>query len=74
MKLQIFLAHGSEDKPRVRKIYEALKKHGFKPWLDEIDIPPGADWPTEIEKAIQTSHFFCRLYFQEMCGATRVFP
>jgi TIR domain len=55
---QIFLAHASEDKDAVRRLYSQLKSSGFRPWLDEIDLMPGQNWPVEIPKAIGRSDIF----------------
>lgn len=52
-KNRIFLAHASEDKPRVQQLYNQLKKQGFSPWLDAIDLIPGQNWEIEIPKAIK---------------------
>lgn len=57
-KVTIFLAHASEDKQDVRKLYRKLKQCGYRPWLDEEDILPGQLWREEIPKAIRTSDFF----------------
>lgn len=56
--LRIFLAHASEDKSRVRQLYDKLKDKGFKPWLDKIDLLPGQNWRIEIPKAIRESDIF----------------
>jgi hypothetical protein len=53
--LKVFLAHASEDKPLVREVHSRLKRLGFIPWLDEIDLAPGQDWHLEISKAIRES-------------------
>lgn len=53
----IFLCHAFEDKPEVRKLHKRLKADGFKPWLDEEALLPGADWDREIPKAIRSSDF-----------------
>ncbi len=45
---RIFLSHKGVDKPRVRRIYEALTLLGFEPWLDEADMNAGA----ELERAL----------------------
>ena len=63
--IQIFLAHASEDKPQVRKLYDRLKAKGYKPWLDERDLMPGVNWPTEIENAINTSSILIACISQE---------
>lgn len=50
----VFLAHNSSDKEKyVKPIYELLKHHKGKPWLDIEHIEPGEHWPTEIESAIK---------------------
>lgn len=48
----VFLAHNHKDKPLVRKIYLRLQDREIHPWLDEMEIPPGASFQTEIQKAI----------------------
>jgi hypothetical protein len=55
-KLQVFLAHSSKDKPKVRELYLRLKKDGFQPWLDREDLIPGQNWQREIPKAVRHSH------------------
>lgn len=52
-KDRIFLAHASEDKPQVRKLYQHLMEQGFSPWLDVFDLVPGQNWREEIPKAIE---------------------
>ena len=42
--IQIFLAHASEDKLQVLKLYDRLKARGYKPWLDKKDLIPGQNW------------------------------
>ncbi|NEN98379.1 MAG: toll/interleukin-1 receptor domain-containing protein [Moorea sp. SIO3I7] len=57
-QIQIFLAHASEDKPQVLKLYERLKAKGYKPWLDEKNLIPGQNWREEIPNAIKQSQIF----------------
>jgi formylglycine-generating enzyme required for sulfatase activity len=57
-KPRIFLCHASEDKPRVRELYQQLKAAGYFPWLDEEDLLPGVDWEREIRRAIRGSEIF----------------
>ncbi|HEV3318065.1 MAG TPA: TIR domain-containing protein [Candidatus Angelobacter sp.] len=56
--LKVFLCHASEDKPVIRELYRKLKMDGFSPWLDEVDIPLGQMWQSEIRAAIRTSDAF----------------
>ena len=53
--LKIFLCHATEDKPKVRDLYDKLKADGFEPWLDEVDLLPGQDWKLEITKAVRSA-------------------
>lgn len=54
-EIQIFLAHAHEDKEEVLKLYERLKKAGYKPWLDKKDLISGQNWREEIPKVIRDS-------------------
>lgn len=38
---RIFLSHKSEDKELVRRYHKVLAELGYKPWLDESDMPAG---------------------------------
>ena len=52
--LNVFIAYASQDKPAVRKLYQALKKENWiSPWLDEEEILLGMDWDYEIYKAFR---------------------
>ncbi|MCB9354575.1 MAG: toll/interleukin-1 receptor domain-containing protein [Lewinellaceae bacterium] len=55
---RIFLAHASEDKIAVRKLYRKLKENGLEPWLDEENLHPGVRWDDEIKKAIKIQEYF----------------
>lgn len=52
-RVTAFLCHSSEDKGVVRELYSRLMRIGVAPWLDEMDILPGAEWELEIRKAIR---------------------
>src|SRR5438094_451064 len=54
---KIFLCHASEDRPKVREVYQHLMKELFEPWLDEEDLLPGQLWEQEIPKALKSSDF-----------------
>ncbi len=57
-EIQIFLAHAQEDKEEVLKLYERLKKAGYKPWLDKKDLIPGQNWRSVIPRVIKESQLF----------------
>jgi hypothetical protein len=54
-KLRVFLCHSSDDKARVRTLYERLVDEGFAPWLDEKNLLPGQEWDREIRRAVRSS-------------------
>jgi hypothetical protein len=58
MAAKIFLAHASEDKAQIRKLYADLKARGLDPWLDEEDLLPGQIWKDDIPKAIRQAGVF----------------
>lgn len=55
---RIFLSHKSVDKPLVYRFHHALEACGFRPWLDEPDMPAG----TNLERGVYQG-------FQESCAA-----
>lgn len=54
----VFLAHATEDKPRVRELSLLLRESGLEPWLDEEALLPGDDWDNKIHEAINNSRIF----------------
>ena len=48
----VFLSHNGREKPAVKKIGEALKARGLKPWLDEWELVPGRPWQEALEEII----------------------
>ncbi len=55
MASKLFLCHATEDKARVRDLYQKLKKDGYDPWLDEEDLLPGQDWEVVIARTVSRS-------------------
>jgi hypothetical protein len=55
--LSVFLCHSSDDKPRVKQLYDRLVlEEGIDPWLDAEKLLPGVDWDLEIKSAVKASH------------------
>ena len=54
-EIRIFLSHRSVDKPLVYRYYFTLKALGFEPWLDESDMPAGANLEREVFKGFVES-------------------
>lgn len=52
-KLNVFLCHSKDDKPKVRELYHRLVADGFDAWLDEEKLMPGQEWDLEIRQAVR---------------------
>lgn len=57
-RIRVFLAYAEEDRAEVKRLYSALHKAGFEPWMDQEKLLPGQNWPRAIERAIDLSEFF----------------
>jgi len=51
----VFLAHGSGDKPAVRELYDKLTQAGFSVFLDIEEIAPGLPWRPALEDGLRAS-------------------
>lgn len=65
----VFLSHNSNDKPAVRKIAEALRDRGLRPWLDEWELVPGRVWQEALEEIIQTARSVAVLVGRDGLGS-----
>jgi len=54
----VFLAHASPDKPRVRILREALESHGLKVAIDEAQVKPGDRFPRVLPQLMTDSKSF----------------
>ena len=52
---RIFLSHKTVDKPLVYRYHHCLKALGYNPWLDEFNMPAGANLEREILKGFEES-------------------
>lgn len=53
-----FLSYSRINKDFAVKLAKELKSEGFHIWVDQLDIPPGARWDAEVEKALEESEIF----------------
>jgi hypothetical protein len=54
----VFIAYVEEDLSMALRLYHALERKGFHPWMDRKKLMPGQNWPRAIEGAIETADFF----------------
>lgn len=62
----VFLAHNSIDKPRVRQLAQALIGKGFRPFLDEEDVRPDERINDQLQKAMRDSLVVAICFGQRM--------
>ena len=55
---QTFISYSRVKKNFALKLARELKAAGFPIWLDQLDIPAGARWDDEIEKALRECGIF----------------
>jgi hypothetical protein len=53
-----FLSYSRANKDFAIKLAKELKSEGFYVWLDQLDIPAGSRWDTEVEKALEECEIF----------------
>ncbi len=62
---QVFVAYVEEDLSRARRICEALREAGCRPWIDKEKLLPGQNWPRALERAIEVSDAFVACFSQK---------
>ncbi|MBO4819437.1 MAG: toll/interleukin-1 receptor domain-containing protein [Firmicutes bacterium] len=53
MSEQILISHSSKDNDSAQRIKKVLEDNGFSCWLDNDNIPPGADFVSKIAEAMR---------------------
>jgi hypothetical protein len=54
---RVFIAYVEEDAAKAARIFDALARAGFDPWMDKRKLLPGQNWPRAIRNALETSDF-----------------
>jgi hypothetical protein len=54
-RARVFISYAREDEAFVLRLASALKARDTPVWLDQWDIPPGADWDRTIDRALRES-------------------
>jgi hypothetical protein len=49
---QVFVCYARDDEGFVLDLAAKLKERGIPIWIDQTDIPPGANWDKAIDKAL----------------------
>lgn len=54
----IFISYAREDRDAALEIYQVLKEHSFRPWMDVKELLAGQDWELEIDRTIRNCNIF----------------
>jgi hypothetical protein len=46
---QVFISYQRSDGEFAQRVREHVVAHGVATWMEQFDIPVGADWPDEID-------------------------
>ncbi|MFT7592449.1 MAG: internalin A [bacterium] len=57
----LFLSHGTNDKPLVRKLRDELHKRGLCCWMDEFNLTLGRPWQKEIIESMRKCRYIAVL-------------
>ena len=52
---RVFISYARDDVAFARDLRERLVAFGHSPWMDLFDIPAGARWPDEIDRALRSA-------------------
>jgi hypothetical protein len=59
---RVFISYAREDEELASRVYDALQKAHFEPWLDRESLQGGEDWDKRIETDLDASDFTLVLY------------
>jgi len=54
MNSQVFLSYSRKDQNFALELAQRMKQRNVPVWVDQWDIPPSANWPREVQSAIQS--------------------
>ena len=57
----VFISHSSKDADKASEVCRYLEKNGVNCWIAPRDVNPGANYPTQLVKAIQDCRVFVLL-------------
>ncbi|MGD2084964.1 MAG: toll/interleukin-1 receptor domain-containing protein [Candidatus Aminicenantes bacterium] len=70
---RVFLSHNSKDKTIVKKVGDYLTRCLLKVWLDDSEMPGGANLSNEITKGIHGSNYFVPFISKNYFGSNWCF-
>ncbi len=67
---RVFISYAREDAALASRVFDALQKEYFEPWLDQESLQGGDDWNKRIENDLDASDFVLVLYTPAFCQKT----
>ena len=67
---RVFISYAREDADLASRVFDALQKAYFEPWLDQESLQGGDDWNKRIEGDLDASDFVLVLYTPAFCRKT----
>jgi hypothetical protein len=65
---RVFISYAREDGDLASRLFDALQKEYFDPWLDSEKLVGGEDWDKHIKQDLERSDFTLLLYSKAFCG------
>lgn len=66
----VFISYAREDADLASRVFDALQKANFEPWLDQESLSGGEDWYQRIESELDSTDFTLVLYTPAFCRKT----
>lgn len=67
---RVFISYAREDGDLASRVFDAVQKAHFEPWLDRESLVGGDDWDRRIEGELEASDFTLVLYTPAFCRKT----
>jgi hypothetical protein len=65
---RVFISYAREDADLASRLFDALQKEYFDPWLDQEKLVGGEDWNKHIRQDLARSDFALLLYSKAFCA------
>lgn len=65
-RAQVFISYERSDEEVARRLFEALPRDQFDPWLDTQLLEGGEEWNARLEEKIQTCDYFVVLHSERL--------
>lgn len=67
---RVFISYAREDGDLAARVFDALQKSHFEPWLDKESLRGGDSWDRRIQDELEASDFALVLYTHTFCCKT----